>query len=290
MIREARALGVSLALHGAVLTGVFCVCGGAGPGAAEHPRVIDLRLLEPEIARAAAPAAVPAAPTAPRPRSEPTRPPAPPPPTEPTVQPVATPSPSPAPAPDAVAEAPAPELAQAPPSVPPEDLDAAPARVVASVALPAPADGGGQERPGGGVAGTTGFAAATGTGPAVGSDLAGNAESGAAAPAEVPAAAEGGPPPGGAVGGVPRDLAALREIVQRSLVYPSLARRMGWEGRVTLSFIVCRDGRAREVAVLESSGREVLDRHAVESVQKISGLPASTTEAKVIVPVVYRLQ
>jgi len=88
---------------------------------------------------------------------------------------------------------------------------------------------------------------------------------------------------------VPRDVAALRAVIQRNLVYPGVARRMGWEGKVLLSFIVCGSGRAREVTLLESSGRDLLDRHAVETVSGISDFPASAAEARVIVPVVYRL-
>lgn len=87
----------------------------------------------------------------------------------------------------------------------------------------------------------------------------------------------------------PRDLVALREIVQRHLVYPPVARRMGWEGKVTLSFVICRDGRVREVAVLEGSGRSLLDRCAIETVKKITDFPITESEAMIIIPVVYRL-
>lgn len=59
------------------------------------------------------------------------------------------------------------------------------------------------------------------------------------------------------------------------LVYPLAARRMGLQGRVVLSVEVLADGTAGQINVLQSSGHEVLDRAALESVRSWRFSPAS---------------
>jgi protein TonB len=58
-------------------------------------------------------------------------------------------------------------------------------------------------------------------------------------------------------------------------VYPGIARRRGWEGRVLLRVSVSADGRATSVEVARSSGRGVLDRAAAEAVTAWTFTPAS---------------
>ena len=48
-------------------------------------------------------------------------------------------------------------------------------------------------------------------------------------------------------------------------VYPRVARRLGWEGRVVLRVRVTPDGTVRSVEILESSGRQCLDEAAREA-------------------------
>lgn len=89
------------------------------------------------------------------------------------------------------------------------------------------------------------------------------------------------------------DLSALREHLQRSIVYPAIARRMGWEGRVVVSFTVCADGTVRNVRLVESSGKPVLDRNALDVVKSIDRIPdiahAGAGIPEVVLPIVYRL-
>ncbi|MBI5695474.1 MAG: energy transducer TonB [Nitrospirae bacterium] len=85
------------------------------------------------------------------------------------------------------------------------------------------------------------------------------------------------------------NFAYIRELVNRGFSYPPLARKMGWEGKVTVSFVVSRDGSVHDVRVVQSSGRDVLDRNAADTVSKASPFPAPPVEAEVVLPVVYRL-
>ncbi len=64
---------------------------------------------------------------------------------------------------------------------------------------------------------------------------------------------------------------------------------MGWEGQVKLSFTVCNDGRVQDIVVMESSGVAMLDKCAVDAVKKTSPFPPQQLEAKVIIPINYKL-
>jgi TonB family protein len=97
---------------------------------------------------------------------------------------------------------------------------------------------------------------------------------------------------GDSTGGTPasqRDFSFIREKIQRNTRYPRLARQMGLEGQVKVSFTVCHDGKIMDLKVMESSGVSILDKCAIEAVKKTSPFPSQQLEAKVIIPIVYRL-
>ncbi len=86
-------------------------------------------------------------------------------------------------------------------------------------------------------------------------------------------------------------LSVISQIIQKNISYPPIARRMGWEGRVVLSIRLCTDGTVKDIKVLESSGYEVLDRNAVDTVRRVAGLfPKPPVEVVVKVPVNYKLE
>lgn len=76
--------------------------------------------------------------------------------------------------------------------------------------------------------------------------------------------------------------------------YPALAQRRGWEGTVTLLVAVNEAGTPQDVTVKQSSGYAVLDRCALEAVQRWRFTPArrggQTVAATVEVPVRFDLQ
>ena len=55
----------------------------------------------------------------------------------------------------------------------------------------------------------------------------------------------------------------------RYFAYPDIARRYGWEGKVLLGFNVEPDGRLRQIHVARSSGYDILDRSAVNSLGQV---------------------
>jgi len=75
--------------------------------------------------------------------------------------------------------------------------------------------------------------------------------------------------------------------------YPLLAREKGYEGTVYLRVLVRVDGRVGQLAVDRSSGHEILDRAAVDSVKGWAFLPAKKggkpVESWVLLPVKFAL-
>lgn len=81
----------------------------------------------------------------------------------------------------------------------------------------------------------------------------------------------------------------IRELVQKKAAYPNTARRFGWEGRVTVCFVVSADGSIRELKVTDSSGKKMLDESAVDAVRKAAPFPPPPVEAVLLIPVTYKL-
>jgi TonB family protein len=75
--------------------------------------------------------------------------------------------------------------------------------------------------------------------------------------------------------------------------YPDSARREGREGTVVLSVLVDEEGRSRSLEVNHSSGFEVLDQAAVQTVRRWRFHPArygdKRVESWVKIPIVFRL-
>ena len=69
-----------------------------------------------------------------------------------------------------------------------------------------------------------------------------------------------------------------------------MARKMGWSGKVLVSFIVYETGNAENIKIMESSGFAALDKNAVETIRKVCPFPKPPVKAELIIPVVYRLE
>jgi protein TonB len=97
-----------------------------------------------------------------------------------------------------------------------------------------------------------------------------------------------------AVAGLPgADREALPASGNEPPAYPWSARAHGHQGRVVLSVWVSAEGQADRLAVLKSSGYPILDRAAVEAVERWRFQPARRgglrTDSLLYVPVVFRL-
>lgn len=83
--------------------------------------------------------------------------------------------------------------------------------------------------------------------------------------------------------------AGIRNAIIKKLSYPRLARRMGWAGTVKVSFIVNEDGGVSNVRVIETSGVELLDNNAIETIRRCSPYPRPPCRAEMVMPITYRL-
>lgn len=83
--------------------------------------------------------------------------------------------------------------------------------------------------------------------------------------------------------------AYIRDLIRKNISYPYIARRMGWEGKVTVSFVVSENGYIDNIKIKETSGFEILDKNAIETIKKVCPFPKPSVEALIVVPIVYRL-
>ena len=81
----------------------------------------------------------------------------------------------------------------------------------------------------------------------------------------------------------------IKDLIHKHLIYPAQAKKMGWEGKVIVSFIISSGGQARDIMLSKSSGHEILDDNALKAVRIAAPFPKPPVEAQIIVPVLYRL-
>lgn len=84
--------------------------------------------------------------------------------------------------------------------------------------------------------------------------------------------------------------AYIRDLIGKELRYPRQAIRMNWSGRVTVSFLVLVDGSVAELRVSHSSGVSLLDRNALETVERAAPFPKPPVSARLVMPVDYVLE
>ncbi len=82
----------------------------------------------------------------------------------------------------------------------------------------------------------------------------------------------------------------VRSAIDRHLVYPLRARRMGWSGRVLLAVELSALGELDQVRVMASSGFGALDEAAVESVRRAAPFEAPGRPVQLVVPVSFDLR
>jgi len=81
----------------------------------------------------------------------------------------------------------------------------------------------------------------------------------------------------------------IKDIIHKQIIYPVTAKKMGWEGKVIVSFIISSEGHARDIMISKSSGYEILDNNALKAVNNASPFPKPPVEAHIIIPILYRL-
>lgn len=89
-------------------------------------------------------------------------------------------------------------------------------------------------------------------------------------------------------------LGEVRNYLSRYLVYPSRAKKRGWEGEVLVGFKVDAEGRLASVHLTRSSGYSLLDDSALAAMNKIETIPLVETRRflpmELELPVLYQLR
>lgn len=86
------------------------------------------------------------------------------------------------------------------------------------------------------------------------------------------------------------NFAYIKKIIEENLSYPRRAERMGWTGRVVVSFDVSKNGHVRDIRIVKSSGYEILDSNLVETIQKVEPFPRPPISVTLNMPIIYQLR
>jgi protein TonB len=79
-------------------------------------------------------------------------------------------------------------------------------------------------------------------------------------------------------------------MIENSLTYPAIARRLRLQGTVVVSFILKTSGLVEKVEIVMSSGSAMLDSRALQTVLALNGdYPALTETAFLKVPITFSL-
>ncbi len=89
-------------------------------------------------------------------------------------------------------------------------------------------------------------------------------------------------------------LAHVRDDIARHFNYPLLAKKRGWEGEVRLGLHILANGDIGRIVIAQSSGHALLDRSAVETLNRIGQIGGAAAwlqgrSLELTLPVIYRL-
>ena len=81
----------------------------------------------------------------------------------------------------------------------------------------------------------------------------------------------------------------IRELITKHLVYPPIARKMNWSGKVVVAFTIAENGNVQDVRVAATSGFQILDKSAVETVRSVAPFPKPPVRAEIVVPINFKI-
>lgn len=90
-----------------------------------------------------------------------------------------------------------------------------------------------------------------------------------------------------------RVISIIYNKLSQNFIYPKLAQKRNWQGKVLLSLRVSSNGKINDVQINSSSGYRILDQAAINSLIKIGNLPQLSSwlpyEIDLKLPVIYQL-
>ncbi|MDH5445932.1 MAG: TonB family protein [Gammaproteobacteria bacterium] len=88
-------------------------------------------------------------------------------------------------------------------------------------------------------------------------------------------------------------LGQLRKNIQHYFTYPALAQQRGWQGKVIIGFEVNSMGNIHKFHIKQSSGYDILDNSALNTLNLIGQLDVKSRELNgqlLEIPVIYQLE
>ncbi|MCD6654243.1 MAG: energy transducer TonB [Sulfurovum sp.] len=88
------------------------------------------------------------------------------------------------------------------------------------------------------------------------------------------------------------NFAVIRDMVLSNLEYPSIAKRMRWNGTAEVKLIIDTSGKLLHCSIFKSSGKKQLDKAALEAAESIVSktLPKPNVKTVVILPIIFELR
>jgi protein TonB len=84
--------------------------------------------------------------------------------------------------------------------------------------------------------------------------------------------------------------AYIKKIIERNIVYPDRAKRLGWTGRCIVNFVVMENGQVKDIGIQKSTGYNLLDDNVVETIRKVEPFPRPPVSVKLTIPLTYSLE
>jgi TonB family protein len=81
--------------------------------------------------------------------------------------------------------------------------------------------------------------------------------------------------------------ALIRDSIEKAKIYPLLARKKKFQGTVLTAFTISNGGRPVNIAIKKSSGHEVLDSEAVQTVRRAAPFPL--IDKRIVIPITFTL-
>ena len=84
--------------------------------------------------------------------------------------------------------------------------------------------------------------------------------------------------------------AYIRNLIMKHLKYPQIAKKMGWKGKVVVSFLIKESGRVENSKIIATSGYEVLDKNVLSVIKEVQPFPRPPVKAELVIPITYKLE
>jgi periplasmic protein TonB len=82
----------------------------------------------------------------------------------------------------------------------------------------------------------------------------------------------------------------IRKHIMESLIYPAMAQKRGWRGKVLVSFVINEGGEVEDITIVTSCGHDLLDKNVISTIHKAAPFPKPPEKAQIILPIVYDLK